>query len=438
MSARDSLERRFFEMLLESQWWSEDELRNYQRSQLRQLLQHAKANVPFYERRLDAVLRADGEIDWDRWSEIPIMKRSDIARHGEQMLARDLSLDHGATRVSSTSGTSGAPISLTSTELAHVALAGNRFRYYKWHDVDWTRDCCSIFGDDPSVAAWPDGMVLGPWGPNWELDALDGTFLRINRLTEQEKMVEFIARKRPAYLTTGPNTAHALALTAKRMQAEISLDAFLPHGASVSDRARTAIRETFGARSIDLYSSKEAGHIAHACPAGDGLHVNAESLYVEILDEEGRPVPVGVTGRVVLTTIFNAAQPLIRYDQGDLASWLPECSCGRHLPTISGLVGRSTTLFYHPDGQVRSAFLGRHRDLLHCEIWQVAQTGPTQFEVRYVPAESDDKADEAALAERIRETYFADAEVSFRRVAGIAAGASGKPVEYVNEWEPSW
>ena len=354
MTIDRDLPRKFFEMLLESQYWSPAELRAYQRGELSQLLRHARATVPFYEKRLDVLFRGDGDIDWDRWTEVPIITRQDIVTQGPQMLARELAGGHGGRTISTTSGTSGPPITLTSTRLALAALNGNRFRAYRWHGIDCARDCCAVSGDDPDVDAWPDGKVLGPWGPEWDVDALDGTLIRINRLTSNEQILEFLERRRPAYLTTGPNTALALALSARHMGADIRLEAFLPHGAAMTDRSRATIGEVFGARSVDLYSSKEAGHIAHACPEGDGLHVNAESLLVEIVGEDGRPVAAGVEGRVVITPFFNAAQPLIRYEQGDLASWGRPCSCGRHLPTLAAVVGRrSTALFYHPDGRVR-------------------------------------------------------------------------------------
>jgi phenylacetate-CoA ligase len=350
MSAHDGLPRQFYDMLLESQWWSTDELRSYQRSQLRQLLRHAKENVPFYEHRLDAVLSPNGDIDWDRWREIPIVKRQDIVDHGHSLLARQLPPGHGTITTSSTSGMYGAPITLTSTRLAQVADEGNRFRCYQWHNVDWTRDCCTVSGDEPGDAPWPEGTALGPWGPSWDVDALDGTLVCLNGATPHERVLEFLARKRPAYLASNPNAAHALALSAKRLGAQVKLEAFLTQGTPVSDPERAALSEIFGARSIDLYSSTEAGHIAHPCPSGSAMHINAESMLVEILDDSGAPVPLGVRGHVVLTPLFNAAQPLIRYDQGDLASWAAPCACGRHLPTISRLVGRAPALPDHPDG----------------------------------------------------------------------------------------
>ena len=433
----DELSKQFYDMLQESQWWSEDAISNYQRSQLSQLLRHARANVPYYQDRLAPIFKSNGEINWDRWTDIPIVRRQDIVDHGDKMLARVLPKGHESTTQSSTSGTSGVPITLISTQLAHVALNGNRFRSYKWHNIDWTEIVCSTLIAEPSVAAWPEGSAGGPWGPSWDPDSIDGMLIRINRLTPLEKVLEFLQRKRPAYLTTGPNRAYALALTAKRLGSNIRLSAFLPHGEAVLDRARTSIQEAFGAPSIDLYSSKEAGHIAHLCPAGDGLHVNAESMLLELVDDHGQPVPVGQPGRVVVTPLFNAAQPLIRYDQGDFATWAPACSCGRHLPTLERIVGRSTTVFYHPDGRVTSAFLGIHRHLLRCEIWQIAQTAPTNIEERYVTLDPEESRDEDALAQRLRENYFSDAEVSFRSVDAIPAGHFDKPREYVNEWTPA-
>jgi phenylacetate-CoA ligase len=431
------LSKQFFDMLQESQWWSPEQLKTYQRSQLAQLLRHARSNVPFYAGRLDAVFKRNGDIDWDRWAEIPIVKRQDVVDHGDDMLAQVLPKGHEALTVATTSGTSGVAITLTSTQIAHVALNGNRFRYYRWHNIDWTEIVCSMVPGEPSVAPWPDGEMGGAWGPAWDPDSIDGMMLRINRATSVENTLEFLERKRPAYLTTGVNRAYALAITAKRVGVNLRLRAFLPHGTSVGDRARDAIFSAFGAPSIDLYSSKEAGHIAHLCPSGSGLHVNAESMLLEIVDEAGLPVGPGQQGRVVITPLFNAAQPLIRYDQGDFAAWGPACSCGRRLPVLTRLIGRSTTVFYHPDGRVASSFLGVHRHLLNCEMWQVAQTGPTSFEVRYVPLDPEVPGDEAALAARIRELYFPDAQVTFRRVDEIPVEDFGKPREYVNEWMPA-
>ena len=428
--------QQFYDMLLESQFWSRQQLIDYQRSQLEHLLRHARANVPFYETRLDPVFRPDGSVDWDKWEQIPIVKRADLAERGTQMLARVLPVGHGPTTSSTTSGSTGAPIKVVSNQLAHVALNANRFRSYRWHGIDWSKDVCSVFSGDPRVGPSSDGMRLGPWGPSWDPASIDGCNTRINSLVEHGRIIEFLQRIKPAYLTAGPPSAAAIALEAERLNIEIRIEALLSHGSSVGESEREILWRVFGAKVVELYSSKEGAQIAHGCPLGRGLHVNAESILVEIVDGEGQPCAPGVSGRVVITPFFNTAQPLIRYDQGDFATLLPECTCGRHLPLLGHMVGRTVGLFYHPDGRARDAFMpNKYRATLKCGAWQIAQTGPLQYEVRYVPLDWDEPGDEAEFTARLRETYFSDANVRFKRVREIPMSRAGKLIEYVNEWK---
>src|SRR3990170_3458026 len=105
MNQTASLEKNFYEMLLESQYWPPQQLLEYQRNQLSQLLEHARKNVPFYQTRLDPVLKRDGKIDWERWQEIPILTRQDLFDHRESMLTSILPPGHGETRNFWSSGT---------------------------------------------------------------------------------------------------------------------------------------------------------------------------------------------------------------------------------------------------------------------------------------------------------------------------------------------
>lgn len=437
MAAAHDLMHQFYDMLLESQYWPAQQLIDYQRSQLEQLLRHARANVPFYERRLDVVFARDGSVDWNKWGEIPIVKRQDLVERGTQMLARVMAVGHGTTTSSKTSGTTGTPVKVVSNHLAHVAMNANRFRSYRWHGIDWSKDVCSVFSGDPKVGVSSDGVRLGPWGPSWDPTSIAGCNTRINSLIEYGRIVEFLTRIKPTYLTTGPKTAVAVALEAERLGAAIGIEALLAHGSAVGKPDNDVLGRVFGAKIVDLYSSKEGAQIAHPCPHGGGMHVNAESILVEIVDDQGRPCAANVAGRVVITPFFNTAQPLIRYDQGDFATLLPECGCGRHLPLLGHMVGRTTSIFCHPDGRVRSVlFPNTYRGVLQCTDWQMAQTGPLEFEVRYVPLVWDSPGDEAEFAERFREIYFSDAIVGFRRMREIPPGNGGKVIEYVNEWNP--
>ncbi|MBK8086416.1 MAG: phenylacetate--CoA ligase family protein [Devosia sp.] len=428
------LQRQFFEMLMESQYWSPAALIDYQRSQLAQLLRHARKHVPFYERRLDPVFTATGDIDWDRWHEIPIVTRADMADHREAMLARELPPGHGATGTVETSGSTGRPIRITTNRLTAIAANANRWRAHRTYELDWSRTYTAR--DGYAVAAeWPHGQPLGPWGPGWDAHGARGTSYRISRATGVEQMLEFIERTDSAYLSTGPKILHVYALEAERLGLEVRLACVLTHGEGANAADRAAVKRVFGAAMMETYSSKEAGQIGYPCRLGHGLHVNAESVFVEIVDEQGRAVGPGQSGRIVVTPFVSTAQPLIRYAQGDLARAGGSCLCGRSLPMIGAVEGRTTAIFVHPDGRSVSRMLNESgRDLLRCTFWQIAQVGPLDFELRYVPSDWDAPGDEAAAEALFRSTFFPDSRLRFCRVREIPLTPGGKFLEYVNEW----
>lgn len=174
--------------------------------------------------------------------------------------------------------------------------------------------------------------------------------------------------------------------------------------------------------------------MAYRCSHSATWHVNAELLLLEVVDDQGLPCRPGEMGRVIITPFFSTAQPLVRYDQGDLAVAGTACTCGRTLPTVEHFSGRITHMFRHPDGRrIQRAFPDQHRALLRCSTWQIAQIGPTDFEFRYVPLDWDAPAEEAAVAEAFRNWYFADATLRFSRLRDIPATSGGKVMEYVYE-----
>jgi phenylacetate-CoA ligase len=212
-----------------------------------------------------------------------------------------------------------------------------------------------------------------------------------------------------------------------------AIEAILAQGASVGPKEREACQRIFGARIVENYSSKESGQIAHPCEQGR-LHINAEMCLVEIVDESGKPVAHGQAGRAIVTPFFSTAQPLIRYDQGDIIRAGGACPCGRALPTLSGIEGRHSLFFTHPDGRRATSLLpDSGRELLDCTFWQIAQVGPLEFEVRYVPNDWLRYGDEEQLVRLFREQYFGDAIVSLKRVRQIPLSPSGKFIEYTVE-----
>lgn len=437
MTQTFDLQHAFYDMLMESQFWSPEQMRDYQRSQLEQLLRHARQNVPFYASRLDPVFTTSGDIDWSRWEELPIVTRHDMTAHRDAMLAREVPKGHGRSSTVDSSGSTGEPVQITSNRLTFLANNASRWRAQRWHDIDWSQVYTARAGADPK-AAYPHGLARGSWGPGWDATAQRGQSFQLHSDATMRENLEFLTRTGSRYYSTGPKTLHVLALEAERLGIELKLHYVLAQGGSMDAADKAACLRVLGAKSLELYSSKEGGPIAYPCTHDAGMHVNAESVLVEIVDEDGRAVPPGVSGRVVITPFVSTAQPLIRYEQGDFARFGPRCPCGRQLPVLAAIEGRSIAVFTHPDGRKVATMLGaRARAALNCSFWQIAQVGPLQFEVRYVPRDLSVAADEATARAEFRASFFADAEVRFVPVDEIPLTAAGKFIEYINEWARS-
>jgi phenylacetate-CoA ligase len=189
-------------------------------------------------------------------------------------------------------------------------------------------------------------------------------------------------------------------------------------GELLQPAVRQELARAFSARVFDVYGSSETKEIAWECPAG-GMHVNADVLRVEILDDAGRVVPFGVEGQIVATLLVNQAMPLLRYRVGDRGSLLPDrCSCGRSLPRLGVVTGRQVDVLVLSGGQRVSPYsltCAREKvgDLLR---YQVTQLDPVRVRVRAIVGSESDRGQ---VADRVQSTLrthvapFLETEVEF-------------------------
>ena len=119
-------------------------------------------------------------------------------------------------------------------------------------------------------------------------------------------------------------------LSLLRLRPENSLERALVSAAICPDTVKKEIEARLGTRLYPHYGSREIGlGGAVTCPAFEGMHLRENDLIAEIVDEEGRVLPRGEWGELVLTSIEADAMPLIRYRTGDITRILPEpCPCG--------------------------------------------------------------------------------------------------------------
>ena len=168
------------------------------------------------------------------------------------------------------------------------------------------------------------------------------------------RLLAWAERCPPALVRGVSNTLYAVARALEGQGRRLPARVCWSGGSHLPDHYRRTIESAFGCPVHERYASWDAGAIAHHCPEARALHVAAESVLVEIVRDDGSPAAPGEIGHVLVTTLRNRAMPLIRYRLGDLAE-VPRderCSCGRGLPLLGRLIGRSNELLRTAGGEL--------------------------------------------------------------------------------------
>jgi phenylacetate-CoA ligase len=335
--------------ILQSQWWTPEEIRAAQLRQAAALIAHAAAHVPFYRRRLaDLATPPARGISPEEWARIPVLARTEVQEAGAALNADQLPEGHGPTRTVSTSGSTGRPVTVQTTELASHYRRAMRLRGNIWHRRDYAAKAAALqrLTDTNRRLAGSGAHV------SWAAGYHTGPVVYRDVTGPVDDHLAWIAAEQPDYLITYPTMARALAERAIEQRKVLPrLKEIGTMGELLEPSVRDVCRRAWGVPVVDIYSTREIGVIGIQCPAHEHYHVQAEAVLVEIVDDAGQPCPPGAVGRVLVTPLHNYATPLIRYHVGDYAEAGAACSCGRGLPVISRIMGRARNMATLPNGE---------------------------------------------------------------------------------------
>lgn len=409
--------------LEQSQWWPAERVERHRLERLREFLGTVAVTVPYYEQLFrgsafdPASVRALPDI-----AAIPFLTKALIRSNTEALKAR------GATGLAryNTGGSSGEPLVfyIGRDRVSHDVAA--KWRATRWWGVDI---------GDPEIVVWGSPIELGAqdWVRSLRDRLLRTTLLPAFEMSESnlDAFVAEIRTRRPVMLFGYPSAlTHIARHAASRGQALNNLGIRVAFVTSerLYPEEREEIARTFGCRVANGYGGRDAGFIAHECPAG-GMHITAEDIIVEIVDGEGRPQPPGAAGEIVVTNMATRSFPFIRYRTGDVGV-LDErlCACGRGLPLIKEIQGRTTDFVVAQDGTVMHglALIYVVRDLPGIRKFKIVQESVDHTKVLLAVDADFDAANVArirtGMAKRLGERVRIDVEM----VADIPAEASGK------------
>lgn len=202
-----------------------------------------------------------------------------------------------------------------------------------------------------NIGKAPSGTKSKGWGPATNIINNKGTSYLLDINTPINSQVGWLLEVKPHYILSYPNNLKALA--EYFIKHDLSLDSLKEVrtlGEVVDNEIHEFCSKAWKVKLNDVYSAQETGYIAIQCSENTNYHIQCENAYVEILNEKDDPCKPGEIGRVIVTPLHNFATPLIRYEIGDYAKVGEPCSCGRGLPVLKNILGRSRNLFKLPNG----------------------------------------------------------------------------------------
>jgi phenylacetate-CoA ligase len=423
-----------YQQLEHTQWLGPDEIQALQLFQFRSLLGHCVANIPYYRDLFSASGITPASIrDYTEFRKVPLLDRRTCQERSDQLSTEVLPSGTVSLDEDSTSGASGVPVRVLKTNIYYVWWLACYLRDLEWSGLDPTGTMAVIratFKDDAERDSYLRGVQLPCWQPVLDRLIESGPLHAMDIAQEPRRQLDWLVAVNPDFLLSHASNLELLAgILLEEPRRFPRLRAIQAISETLTEAAEERIRTAFGVPVKNLYSCAEAGYLASPCPAGHGMHVHAENVIFEVLDEDDRPCGPGETGRVVLTTLHNFRHSFIRYDIGDRVTLGPvACPCGRGLPALTRVEGKKRPHFRLSGGRVKhSSGLIHAISAVGCHHQhQVVQKALDHVIVRIVPARAWTPDSTATLRQAVEEFFESPIRIDVEIRDRLEVPRSGK------------
>lgn len=407
----------------EVQWWPAEQLAAFQLQRLRELLHDVAQHVPYY-RQLFAQhdfdpARVQSTADLQR---LPFLTKPLIRAHTEALKHR---FAQGLSRFN-TGGSSGEPLIFYIGKKRVSYDVAAKWRATRWWGVDI---------GDPEIVVWGSPIELGKQDrlKSWRDKLLRTRLLPAFEMSQArlDSFIDAIRRVRPRMLFGYPSALTHIAQHAQKrgvLMNDLGIEVAFVTSERLYDEQRATISQVFGCKVANGYGGRDAGFIAHECPHG-GMHLGVDDLVVEVVNEQGQVQPPGVAGEIVVTHLSTNDFPFIRYRTGDIGVLgSAPCSCGRGLPLLQEIQGRSTDFVVAADGTVMHglALIYVLRDLPGVKAFKVVQESRACTRVLLATDRDFSPAAISQIVSAFKQRLGADVSVVVDLVDTIPADPSGK------------
>lgn len=413
-----------FNDCVKKQYRSYDENLSEMKNNLYNIVDYAIHHVPYYQ-----------DLDQkNRWSfsrntiiddikQLPVLTKDIIRKEGNRLY----STENLKYYITTSGGSTGEPVQLRRDQYLERIHPQNYFLSYAGYDIG-----------DKKVLLWGSerDILQGSVGIKAQIS---------NRFIQRQKMlnsfmmtrndmleyVHTINQWKPEVILAYTQSIFELS----RFIKEENLEIFSPGGIVVSAGTlyndwRKEIEEVFRCPVINQYGSRETPGIAVSCAEDSQLHINTFMNYVEVVDDQDNTLPCGIDGNILVTSLINKSMPILRYKIGDIGalSTKKECKCGRNLPCLMHVTGRTVNVFKRRDGAKIDGEYFTHLfyGIAQIEKFQVIQKDYEEIEINLQVTEKLIEKKEKEIKNNVRVVMGENCNVEINYVDKVLPTKSGK------------
>ncbi len=370
----------------------------------------------------------------ENWSEIPIMTKQDLQKPLNERLSENYKKKD--VFINKTSGSSGNPFVFAKDKYAHALTWAHIIWLYSQYNIKMGSSLeARFYGIPKDFKGYYKERLKDFMANRFRLDIFD---------LSDEKLALFLKRfqQKPFELLNGYTSS--IVLFAKFLEKgnivlkEVcpSLKVCITTSEMLFENDKILLQKQLGVPIVNEYGASELDIIAFENPKGDWL-VNNKTLFVEIVDENGKVLPYGEEGAVVITSLYNKAHPFIRYKIGDIGV-LDEKSTPQK-PILKKLVGRTNQFAVLPSGKKVPALSFYYvtksviEDAGLVKEIKIIQETPSEFHIEYCAEKELTVSKKEQITKAIATYLEPGLNLKFKRFDQLERSKSGKLKQFISK-----
>jgi phenylacetate-CoA ligase len=326
--------RKMYKYLMESQFFTKEEMRKHQEKQLQKLIIHAYDNVKYYNEIFNKYKINPYKIKKkEDLREIPFLTKDIVRNRFKDLRAKNYKKFYPG--LAFTSGTTGESLAFLLDQKNREIEYASTWRQLTWAGIGFKDKICTFRGD--FVNDLKCDRI-------YKYDAIKKEYsfnsycLKSNKI---DKMIRIVKKLKPALIKGYPSVLNHISDHMRKQGIRVNgINAIQTSSEMLLNDQRNEIENAFGARIFDWYSSSEYVTSAGNCDNNEGLHICDETSIVDFRKD-------GNFYEMIGTGLYNFSMPFINYKSEDYTSDMPTmCRCGRGLSIIPNIIGRNSEIIY--------------------------------------------------------------------------------------------